>query len=154
MLEVLVAVLIMSFGLLGLAGLQLNNIKNNQNSSVRSIATQQAYDMADRMRANRAGFEAGNYNQQQGTSKPACFTSVGCTPQEMAQADVFMWSELNAAALPAGKGYICVDSTPNDGTPTAPACDNIPNSPYVIKVWWDERQADGALTRFVTTYRD
>jgi type IV pilus assembly protein PilV len=154
MLEVLVSLLIMSFGLLGLAGMRLNNIKNNQNSGVRSIATQQAYDMADRMRANRAGFEAGNYNGQQGTSKPACFTTAGCTAQEMAQADAYMWNELNAAALPAGRGYICVDSTPNDGTPLAPACDGVANSPYVIKVWWDERQTGGALTRFVTTYRD
>lgn len=154
MLEVLIAVLIMAFGLLGLAGMQLANIRNNQSSSVRSIATQQAYDMGDRMRANRAGFEGGFYNQQQGSSKPGCFTSSACTSQEMAQSDVFMWNELNAAVLPAGRGYICVDSTPNDGTPAAPACDNTPNAPYVIKVWWDERQPDGALTRFVTTYRD
>ncbi len=153
MLEVLVSILIMAFGLLGLAGLQLNNLRSNQNSSFRSIATAQAYDIADRMRANRAGLDAGNYNQQQGLAKPNCFTSAGCTSQEMAQNDVFTWNELSAASLPSGSGFVCVDSTPNDGTPAAPACDSIPNSPYVIKVWWDERNPGGQLARFITTFR-
>lgn len=153
MLEVMVAILIMAFGLLGLAGLQVNNLKNNQNSSLRSVATAQAYDIADKMRANRAGLDAGNYNQQQGQAKPNCFTSVGCTAQEMAQNDIFTWNELNALALPSGQGFVCVDSTPNDGTPAAPACDGVPNSPYAIKVWWDERDPSGQLTRFVTTFR-
>ena len=50
-LEAMIAVAVLSFGLLGLAGLQLAGIKSNQVASQRSVATMQAYNMADRMRA-------------------------------------------------------------------------------------------------------
>ncbi len=153
MLEILISIMILSIGLLGLASMQAFSLRNAGNANYRSIATQQAYSLADRMRANQAALNVGNYNNQQGLSKPACFTTAGCTPLEMAQMDVFLWNQITAAQLPGGRGFVCSDSTPNDGTPTAPACDNLPNSPYIIKIWWDERLTDGSLTRFTTAFR-
>ena len=55
LIEVLIAMLVLAVGLLGLAGLQATSLKNNQSAYNRSQATQLAYDMADRMRANVAG---------------------------------------------------------------------------------------------------
>ena len=55
MLEALISLLILSFGLLGIAGLYIAGVQNNKSASLRTIATQQSYDMADRMRANLAG---------------------------------------------------------------------------------------------------
>ena len=60
MLEVLIAIIIFSFGLLGLAGLQLVSLANNLSANSRSTATALAYDMADRMRANMQGAVAEN----------------------------------------------------------------------------------------------
>ena len=58
LLEIMVAIVVLSLGLLGLAGLQAASLRNNQTAYYRSIATQQAYDIADRLRANLAGVGA------------------------------------------------------------------------------------------------
>lgn len=152
MIEVLIAILITAIGVLGIAGLQAYTLKSTHGSNLRSVATRQAYEIVDSMRANRVGLDAGNYNNQQGTQVNSCYQSSGCTTQQMAQMDVYLWNQANAALLPSGAGFVCSDSTPNDGTPTAPACDNLPNSPYVVKIWWDEREG-GALQRFIFTFR-
>ncbi len=52
LIEVLIAMLVLAVGLLGLAGLQATSLRNNQSAYNRSQATQLAYDLADRMRAN------------------------------------------------------------------------------------------------------
>jgi type IV pilus assembly protein PilV len=153
LLEVLIAILITAIGVLGIAGLQAFTLKNTNSSNLRSVATRQAYQLADAMRANKIGLDAGHYNNQQGVSVTSCYAAAGCTTQQMAQMDVFLWNQANAALMPGGRGFVCTDSTPNDGTPTAPACDNVPNSPYVVKLWWDEREPGGALQRFIFTFR-
>lgn len=153
LLEILVAILITSIGVLGIAGLQAYTLKATHGSNLRSVATRQAYEIADSMRANKVGLNNGDYNNQQGTQVDSCYQSAGCTAQQMAQMDVFLWNQANAALLPGGRGFICADSTPNDGAPAAPACDLAPNAPYVIKIWWDEREASGQLQRFIVTFR-
>ena len=73
LLEVLVAVLVLAIGLLGLAGLQATSLRVNQSASMRSQATNLAYDMADRIRANRGAALAGSYDSQAlATTPPAC----------------------------------------------------------------------------------
>ena len=53
LLEVLVAILIFAIGLLGLASLQTVSQRSNHSAYLRSQAVIQAYDIADRMRANK-----------------------------------------------------------------------------------------------------
>lgn len=53
LLEVLVSIVVLSIGLLGLAGLQATSIKSNHSAYSRSQATLLAYDLADRMRSAR-----------------------------------------------------------------------------------------------------
>ena len=62
LLEVLVAVVILAFGLLGLAGLQATSVKSSHSAYQRSQATLLAYDMADRMRAARTDALAGLFD--------------------------------------------------------------------------------------------
>ena len=52
LIEVLIAMIVLAVGLLGLAGLQATSLRNNQSAYNRIKATQLAYDIADRMRAN------------------------------------------------------------------------------------------------------
>lgn len=52
LIEVLIAILVLSFGLLGLASLQLLTLRNNQSSFDRSRAIMAVYSVADLMRAN------------------------------------------------------------------------------------------------------
>ena len=59
MIEVLVALLVLAFGLLGFALLQTMNLRFTQSANYRTEATNLAYDLLDQMRANR--FQAGEY---------------------------------------------------------------------------------------------
>jgi type IV pilus assembly protein PilV len=104
LLEVLVAIVVVSLGLLGLAGLQAATLRNNQIAYYRAIAIQQTYDMADRIRANQVGAANGFYNNPTATTHD-CFGAT-CNPQEMAQEDFFQWNSNNVRMLPAGTGTV------------------------------------------------
>lgn len=62
LLEVLIGVVVFAIGLLGMAALQMNALKSNHSSSLRTQAVVLSYFMFDAMRANRADVESGNYN--------------------------------------------------------------------------------------------
>jgi len=105
-LEVLVTLVLLAVGLLGIAGLQLTGIRFTHNANLRYQAMLQTMDMADRMRANLVGVNAGSYNNVSGTgTNPGC-VSTGCTPTQMAQTDIFEWNTTNARVLPNGSGTV------------------------------------------------
>lgn len=146
--EVLVAIVVLSIGLLGLAGLQATGLRNNHSAYLRTQATLQAYDIIDRMRANVLG-QSAYYSTP--TGKNCEGASANCSPADLADYDRSQWNAANANILPSGTGVVCRDTSPDDGTSTAPACDNAADAP-VVKVWWiDER--DGSVQRFVTSFR-
>ncbi|MDZ7748189.1 MAG: type IV pilus modification protein PilV [Halofilum sp. (in: g-proteobacteria)] len=140
--EVLVAALVLGIGLLGVAGLQSVALSMNQGAYLRSQATVLARDMADRMRANPRGVGADAYNMSGAGSaaeNTACVTAgTGCTSTAMAAHDLYTWNQLLAARLPSGEGHVCIDSTPEDGAPTAVACDGSGDN-HVVKIWWFDR---------------
>jgi len=110
LIEVLVATLVLSIGLLGLAALQANNLKNNQSAYFRSQATQLAYDIADRMRAN---VTASNSYLSTSTAVAAATQQADCTevsttcsPEKMAQNDLYELKSALATALPGGAATI------------------------------------------------
>ena len=108
LLEILVAIVVLSIGLLGLAGLQALSLNNNQLAYYRSIASQQAYDMADRIRANLVGAAAGNYNNLTTGlpgGNPDCFTAA-CSVANIAIFDHRQWNTMNARLLPTGNGTV------------------------------------------------
>lgn len=149
LIEVLIAMLVLAVGLLGLAGLQATSLKNNQSSYNRSQATQLAYDLADKMRANVPG--VGTYTSGTATATANCLTTTGCSPANMAANDLSEWNSAVSGALPSGTGKVCLDSTPNDGVPATPACDGI-GTTYAIKVWWDDDRSGTASLRFITNF--
>lgn len=184
LLEVLITVVVFSVGLLGLAGLQVKSLKLAQDSFSRTVATMLAEEMADRMRANRSATALGltsAYNNPVGNSagNPSCLgkdssgnlIDTTCSANEMAQHDFYewysriqgqsatTWHPAQVAQLPSANGIVCIDLTPNDGTPGNPQCDNLlvnPNIPiFTIKVWWIERKLDAtnnlSLHSHVTT---
>ena len=62
LLEIMIAVLVLSIGILGMATLQLQALKSNQSALTRTEATQFGYMIADMMRANRSAALLGQYN--------------------------------------------------------------------------------------------
>ena len=151
LIEVLIAVLVFSVGMLGLAGLQLTATINTHSTHLRSIATVQAYDITDRMRANIPAVNSGDYHQPTSTNTPGCLTTAGCTPSAMAQHDAFEWDSVLATSLPDGVGEVCLDSTPDDGSPGTPQCDSLGNL-FAIKVWWTDDRV-GTTRRFTTVFQ-
>lgn len=108
LIEVLVAVLVLSIGLLGLAGLMASSIRNNQSAYQRTQATWLAYDIVDRMRANRPAALAGNYNTALGA--PANCAAAPALAGAMAAQDLTEWKNQIACVLPAGDGEVEVDA--------------------------------------------
>ncbi len=163
--EVLISLLVLSIGLLGVARLQIVGVRSTHGSFLRGQAIMFAYDMADRMRANRiavvnaSGTPVGFYNSADGTdfqspSDNGC-TETGadfaadCSVAELAANDTFEWQQNLVNFLPEASGTVCIDSTPDDGTAAAPQCDDVGQS-YAVKVFWTEMEPDGpAEKRYV-----
>lgn len=128
--EALVATLVLSIGLLGVAGLQLSALRNNNTAAARAQASYLAYDIVDRMRANRDPAMTGlAYNIALG----AVATATG-TPAER---DLNAWKTMLAAVLPSGDGAIVVNNTGGVGE-------------AMITIQWEEA---GNLISFVTSTR-
>jgi type IV pilus assembly protein PilV len=98
LIEVLITVVLVSIGLLGLAGLQLTTVQNSNSSSERFEATTLAHDILERLRANRQPALAGQYNLALGEA-PAGANLVG--------EDLDEWRDA-LAVLPNGDGSIDV----------------------------------------------
>lgn len=136
--EALIAILLLSLCALAYAGLQLRGLSSNASALWRGKAVQMTLEMADRMRANQAGLAAGAYNSllAPGTA-PSCGTSSSCSPAQTAALDYVSWSADVGNEVVGGTGVVCIDSTPDDGTADAPACDGVGNT-FAIKVFWAE----------------
>ncbi len=115
LIEVLIAMLILAVGLLGLAGMQMNGLRNNLSAYHRSQATQLAYDIADRMRANVD--DAGNFggstyitlDPADAVIQASCTAVAGdCSSAQMAQQDLFEWYRDLTATLPGATEDITV----------------------------------------------
>lgn len=104
LIEVLVSLLILSIGILGLATLQTASLNFNNASAQRTQATVLAYDMADRMRANRQAAIAGDYDLALPVNPPAC--AAPAIAGTVAVQDISMWQMALACRLPLGTGSI------------------------------------------------
>lgn len=104
--EVMIAVLIVSGGMIALGSLMLNSLRYSKESSNRFVATQQLYEMADRMRANHKGVSSGYYDAATGIpTANSCRTSP-CTISNLASFDINEWNTKNSRVLPKGAGEI------------------------------------------------
>lgn len=105
LIEVLVAVLILSIGMLGIAGLQARALKFSQSSYERSAAVMQAQSIVDSMRANATEAKAQKYDIAK-----KCDTAAASTSQ--ADTDLAAWigqlqSGLSGAAANVCGGVAC-----------------------------------------------
>ena len=138
LLEVLVSILILSFGMLAMAGLHAASLRYGKMAQFRSVATQLAYDLSDRMRANSAGAVAGGYVYTAAYSAtpapvtvPGCAAPTLCTAAEIAAIDLAQWRNTARLALPGGGVYLTQD----------PGATNVMN---MWVMWQDPQTADGA----------
>ena len=99
LIEVLIALIIMSVGMLGIAGLYVHSLQAGSTSLFRHNAVTLAGDIADRIRANP---RAGPAYALAGADNNCVSGGVNCTRGEMAAHDIFLWDQQAAATLPNG----------------------------------------------------
>lgn len=126
--EILVAVLVLSIGLLGVATLQLHTLRNNQSSLERSAAITQSYSIADAMRADKIAATGGAFNITLAASAP--------TASDFATAALAQWRQNLVRDLGEGAtgsvncaGFTCT----------------------IVVQWNDQRGTGGASTQQLTT---
>lgn len=108
LIEILIAILILSVGLLGNAGLVAASLKNSNNAYYRSQASVLAADILDRMRANLP-----NDRTLRLTEAAYYIVTVNgsCGGSGLANTECTEWRQSIAAALPAGTGAVTVSNT-------------------------------------------
>jgi type IV pilus assembly protein PilV len=118
LIEVLVAMLIVSLGVLAMAGLLATASRYGRTSEFRAVATMLANDMADRIRANKAALlestsaydMTGDYSSwaEEPGDGAACLDVTACTAAEIAVQDRAAWGQAVFAGLPGGAGFVSV----------------------------------------------
>nr|WP_320136215.1 type IV pilus modification protein PilV [uncultured Amphritea sp.] len=145
LIEVMVALVILSVGMLGMAALQATSIKQNQSAYMRTQANQLAYDIIDRMRVNPEALSS--YLQvTSGAANADCLGAAGCDQDEMAGNDLSEWFAAITADLPSGSGLICRSNLVGDVAGTPDCESNTSSNPVVVYIWWDDER-DGNLVQ-------
>lgn len=142
LLEVLVSLLVLAIGLLGIAALQAQGLRNNHDAYTRSQATMLAYDIIDRMRANRAN--VAQYAQDPGgidaglPCDPSLSNADLDTPEKKVQSELQCWYDAVANTMPGGL-QPCIQVTGGDNA----ECDGAGADPnmYDITIYWVDRGA-------------
>jgi len=130
--ESLVALVVISVGMLGIAGLYVASLQASRAANLRVQAVNLATEMGDRIRANRTG--RASYNLAAGALPAVQNCTAICTPAQLAQHDQNEWVLAMRAALPgatANGGSILYVDNP------APTPDR-----YEITVTWREAGSD------------
>ncbi len=120
--EVLIALVIMSVGMLGIAGLYVESMQAGRTSIFRHNAVTIASDVADRIRANPSAGVA--YEGVRGNNN-CVLGNVDCDPEQMAANDIDLWKTQAEGMLPNGDVTIVFN-------------DNVTPPTYEIVVSWDE----------------
>lgn len=130
--EVLIALIIMSVGMLGIAGLYVQSMQAGRTSMLRHHAVTLAGDVADRIRANPTAGVA--YTATPGQDNNCVATGAVCDPAQMAAHDIFLWRQQAADFLPPM----------SDGSEQVVVAFNAATLPptYTITVRWDEPTPD------------
>lgn len=130
--ETMIAMFVLGVGLLGVAGLQLSSLRSIQSAYMRTIATGQIFDMAERMRSNGQGLLDGDYDAVSGipgASSDCTGAGIDCTPAQLAAHDAYTWNTANVALLPDGTGQVTV-------------VDGVDPKRFIVVLSWNEYTAD------------
>ncbi len=131
LIEALVALLVLSIGLLGVAAMQLASLQANNGAFQRTQATFLAQDIADRMRANRGAAIAEQYDFDLGDATPVA-------PATVAEQDIVAWKARLVATLPQG------ESEPPDAAVDVDPLTGV----ALITIRWDDSKGAENMMEF------
>jgi len=131
--ESLVAMVVISVGMLGIAAMYVEGLRAGRTSVYRTIAIDLASDMADRIRANSTGRLA--YDDAGDGVESGCVNgNADCAPDVLAVDDIFWWQQSVQSLLPGGAGDISVGAMPGGELFS-----------YTITINWSEPGVDTPL---------
>jgi len=139
LIEVLVAFLLLTFGMLGMSAMQIHALQNNHSALQRSQASMLAHFKMDAMRANRADAIAGQYNLGALPDTWVCTPAAAGT--DLVTRDRKEWDDALRATLgdvPTTCGLVsCTAVAPPAGVadPTAAIC--------TVRIRWDDTRGTG-----------
>ncbi|MFK7993633.1 MAG: type IV pilus modification protein PilV [Granulosicoccus sp.] len=143
LIEVLVALLVLSLGFLISANMQLRGMRSNQDTYHHSQAMMLAHDMMDRMRNNRVGVLNGDYDAMVTgqVTKPTCASS-GCDAAGLANLDRFEWSA-NLQSLRGESAFIPMLPASADGSAAVGSISNPDaDGVYTLTMTWKRQDGD------------
>ena len=160
LLEVLISIIILSFGLLGMVGLQAAALQANRDARVQSSALGLARELAEMMRGNKdiALLTSGNpylgdFSSPLTAASPSyCLNVASGAPScasntDIANAQITEWLARVDAELPAARVIVCVDSQPFvNGMPTWTCNPTGTGVATVIKIGWTRGSTDRSKT--------
>ena len=126
LIEILVALVVVSIGMLGVAGLFVHSIQAGRTAHFSVRAVTLAADVADRIRANP---RAGAAYAGAGIDSGCVLGDINCDAEQMARHDIHTWTTQVESLLPGGEIRVQYDG----GT--------LP-SEYTITVGWNEPGQD------------
>lgn len=138
MVESLVALVVLSVGMLGIAALFVESVRNSRTALLRTQAINLVSDMADRIRANASAgdaYDLAGYGGAPASHDCAPTDAVAggnCTLEQLAEDDLARWVAAVNAALPSAGG-----APPRANVEHTPAAGGGPEQ-YVISVAWQE----------------
>jgi len=147
LLEVLIALVVLSIGLLGLAALQARAMRFNHDSFVRSDATALANDIMDRIRAsayNLTGAQAEDTIEAYTGAAGAC-NDTDPAPAISAAADLGCWLAMIRRDLPGGAAASgTIARVPGVGADNGDPSDDV----YEVAIQWIDRETGAPVTQF------
>lgn len=144
--EILVALLVLSIGLLGLAALQLTSFQFNTDSYLRTQTTFAAYDIVDRMRVNSTGLGNGEYDVATSadanttvSNYQACSGSGGTCNCDGSSASC---DAAELALYDLGRWYTKMDETLPGANAKRATIDRTAANLVTIRIFWTERDLE------------
>lgn len=139
LIEALVAFLILSVGMLGIASLQTMSLKSGHTAAMRTVAVMKVEEILESMRSNPSALLSysagtGDMGVDNGCSQTGVAAAT-CTPAQMALDEIFRWKSSLIEALPNNAGTTASVTI----TPPVPPQDL---SLVVVSVNWSERDLD------------
>ena len=145
LIEVLIALVVISVGLLATARMQMEALRGSQGAYFSSQANFMIREMSDRMRANPQGVRDGNYDLLTTSSGAAasmstCIeTETVCTPSAIANADLATWSRYLHSTAATATGFAPLLPSGDTVTATGSVIADGATGSYTISVTWSER---------------
>ena len=159
--EVLVAIIILSLGMLGAVGMQSAAMQSNKEARNQAAAITFARELGERMRGNHTvaiktaaadnPFLFDTKTDPIPTISVNCFTTGCPVLKDAATWDVVDWQTRVQAALPTPRVKVCFDQSPYDSDGVAKWACTDDGDLSVVKMSWTSSNTAGSLTFAAST---